>query len=115
VENAVRHGIEPKVDGGRVIVSARRMGGRVRLVVADSGAGIEAPLLAQIRAAAAGEGARPAAVPGEGGPGIGMANLEERLAYRYGGRASLAIASRPGRGTVVRICLPAAEGRDGAV
>ncbi len=107
VENAVRHGIEPKVDGGRVVVSARRLRDRVRLVVADSGAGMDAAMLGQIRAAAAGE-APPAAVPGEGSPGIGMANLELRLAYRYGGRARLAISSRPGRGTVIRISLPAA-------
>jgi len=115
VENAVRHGIEPKVEGGRVVVSARRRGERVRLVVADSGVGMEASLLAQLRAAARGALPRPAAVPGEGGPGIGMANLEERLEYRYNGKARLAIASRPGRGTVVRISLPASEGSDGAV
>jgi two-component system, sensor histidine kinase YesM len=118
VENAVRHGIEPKVEGGRVVVSARRLRDRVRLVVADGGVGMDALTLAQIRAAAAGEAPQVAAVPGEGGPGIGMANLELRLAYRYGGRARLAIASRPGRGTVIRISLPATgagERKDDAI
>jgi two-component system, sensor histidine kinase YesM len=114
VENAVRHGIEPKVEGGRVVVSASSRGERVRLVVADSGVGMDAALLGQLRAAAGGA-ARAAAVPGEGGPGIGMANLVERLDYRYGGGARLAIASRPGRGTIVRVTLPAGEGRDLAV
>lgn len=109
VENAVRHGIEPKVEGGRVVVSARRLRDRVRLVVADSGVGMDGALLEQIRAAAAGGASHAPAVPGEGGPGIGMGNLEVRLAYRYGGRARLAIASRPGRGTVIRISLPAAD------
>ena len=123
VENAVRHGIEPKVEGGRVVVSARRLRDRVRLVVADSGVGMDPPLLSQIRAAASGSASQARAEPGEDGrmpvcPGIGMANLELRLAYRYSGRARLAIASRPGRGTVIRISLPAApspEGRDDAV
>jgi sensor histidine kinase YesM len=41
------------------------------------------------------------------GGGIGMANLETRLAYRYAGSVVLAVASRPGRGTLVRISLPA--------
>ncbi len=115
VENAVRHGIERKVQGGRVVVSARISGARARLVVADSGVGIERGLLERIRAAASGGGSARGAVPGKGGPGIGMANLEERLAYRYGDAAVLAIASRPGKGTIVRISLPAREGGGGGV
>jgi two-component system, sensor histidine kinase YesM len=127
VENAVRHGIEPKVEGGRVIVSARRRAGRVRLVVADSGMGMDAALLERLRASACGAQAvgDPAATGdatgvhggdtplsdavsvGEGRPGIGMANLELRLAYRYPGSARLSLVSRPGRGTLVRISLPA--------
>lgn len=119
VENAVRHGIEPKVEGGRVVVSARRRGDRVRLVVADSGMGMEPELLARLRAAAGGEvSARCSQPEPEGGsPGIGMANLEQRLAYRYSEGARVELASRPGRGTLVRISLPAEalgqEARDG--
>ncbi len=93
-----------------MVVSARLRGSRVRLVVADSGVGIGRGLLERLRAAAAGAGSRPQAVPGQGGPGIGMANLEERLAYRYGEAAALAIASRPGKGTIVRVSLPLREG-----
>jgi len=115
VENAVRHGIEPKVEGGGVVVSARIRGSRARLVVADSGVGIARELLERIRAAASGGVAARPAVPGAGGPGIGMANLEERLAYRYGGAAGLVISSRPGRGTIVRVSIPAREGVPGAL
>jgi two-component system, sensor histidine kinase YesM len=115
VENAVRHGIEPKVSGGSVVVSARRRAGRVRLVVADTGMGMEAEILARLRASARGaEAARgeasslgDALALGNDRPGIGMANLELRLAYRYPGSARLVLASRPGRGTLVRISLPA--------
>jgi two-component system, sensor histidine kinase YesM len=107
VENAVRHGIEPKVEGGRVIVSARRRAGRVRIVVADTGAGMGPELLAGLRASVSGSAADPAGGPAKGSPGIGMANLETRLAFRYPGGARLALASRPGRGTLVRVSLPA--------
>ncbi|MFZ4617866.1 MAG: histidine kinase [Rectinemataceae bacterium] len=112
VENAVRHGVEPKVEGGSVYVSARISGDRARLSVADTGVGMPAEILAELRRAAAGVASFPAdPEPGAGRPGIGMANLEARLAYRYGGAARLAISSRPGRGTVVRISLPL-RGRD---
>ena len=99
VENAVRHGIEPKISGGRVVVSARMRGGRVRLVVADSGMGMDEAALSRLRAAARGDAS--------GAGGIGMANLETRLAYRYPGSIALVVASRRGRGTLVRISLPA--------
>lgn len=111
VENAVRHGIEPKVAGGKVLVSAQRRGDRVRLVVADSGMGMERALLERLRASARGAAAPGgfSAIGAESGPGIGMANLELRLAYRYPGSARLSLASRPGRGTLVRITLPAMD------
>jgi sensor histidine kinase YesM len=100
VENAVRHGIEPKEEGGKVVISARRKGDRIRLIVADSGIGMDTSFLGKLRAAARGE-----AVHGDG-MGIGMANLEGRLAFRYPGAAILAVSSRPGRGSLVRISLP---------
>lgn len=106
VENAVRHGIEPKVEGGRVLVSTRLQRGRVRLIVYDTGVGMAATLLDQLRAAAAGEPPVPAGT-GQERPGIGLANLESRLYYRYGKGMRLAISSKPGKGTVVRISLPA--------
>lgn len=113
VENAVRHGIEPKVEGGRVLIHARLREGRVRLVVADSGIGMDWALLARLRAAAAGSPLPPeaGAVAGSGG-GIGMANLEARLAFRYPGTSRLSMVSRPGLGTLVRISLPATASRD---
>jgi Predicted signal transduction protein with a C-terminal ATPase domain len=106
VENAVRHGIEPKVEGGRVIVSARKRADRVRLVVADSGVGMDAALLSRLRSSTSASASTGS--PGDARPGIGMANLETRLEYRYPGSARLELASRPGRGTLVRISLPAA-------
>lgn len=109
VENAVRHGIEPKVEGGRVIVSARRAGGRLRILVLDSGAGMTFALLERLRAAAAGHDLPSPSLapsPGEGAPGIGLANIVMRLALRFGDDIRLGLASSPGRGSVVRLSLP---------
>ncbi|MDH5331874.1 MAG: histidine kinase [Aquincola sp.] len=69
VENAVRHGIDPSEAGGHIEVGARREVGSVRLWVADSGGGIDET--------------KP--------PGIGLANLRERLAATFGGRATLTL------------------------
>jgi sensor histidine kinase YesM len=106
VENAVRHGIEPKEEGGRVIVSVRRVQERIRLLVADSGIGMSGDLLGRLRSAAASRPATSSVSPCLRGPGIGIANLVSRLENRYGGQARIAIASRPGKGTVMRITLP---------
>jgi sensor histidine kinase YesM len=85
VENAIRHGLEPKVEGGEVTFSARREDGRVRIEVADTGVGFGA------------------ATRG----GFGLANLRDRLKLLYGDRASLDISDNRPAGTRVSIALPA--------
>lgn len=87
VENAIRHGLEPKVDGGQIEVSAARDGGRLRLSVHDSGVGW--------RDAAAGEYA-----------GFGLAQVRERLAARYADAARLDIGPAAGGGTLATLMLP---------
>ena len=84
VENAVEHGIEPTLGGGRVDVSVSREGGVVVLRVDDDGVGLGDPALAE-------EAQR---------RGVGIANSRERLRHRYVGRATLALSTgRTGRGT----------------
>jgi signal transduction histidine kinase len=85
VENAIRHGLEPKVDGGSVRLAARREGGEVVVEIADTGVGF--------------------APKTEGG--VGLSNLRERLRGLYGARAALAIAEGRPAGTVVSIRIPA--------
>lgn len=87
VENAVKHGIEPKVEGGEVSVVARREGGRVALQVTDSGLGF---------GAAATSGTK-----------VGLAHLRERLAAIYGAGWSLDIAENAQSGVSVTLSLPA--------
>jgi signal transduction histidine kinase len=90
VENAVKHGLEPKVEGGRIEVRARRDGRRLVLEVRDSGVGL---------GAAAGDGTR-----------FGLAQVRERLATLYGAaaRLELAPAGDADGGTVATIELPIA-------
>lgn len=94
VENAVRHGIGPERSGGEVVVTARldRNGpdGTLMLAVGDSGAGASADQLRRGRQA-----------------GVGLKNVERRLACQYGAAATLVVQSTPGIGTWVEIRLPA--------
>ncbi|MEO5671132.1 MAG: histidine kinase, partial [Ramlibacter sp.] len=86
VENSIQHGLEPKVEGGRVIVSARREGGTLVLQVTDSGVG-------------------PSAEP-PSGKGFGMTQVRERLATLHGGEATIDFQAAPGGGARTLIRLP---------
>lgn len=98
VENAVLHGIEPHVSGGRVVVSAQVRRQEIRLAVFDTGAGMDEATLARVREAMNGQ-------PGAD-LGVGTASLKTRLAYRYREGVRTALYSRPGRGTLLVIVLP---------
>jgi hypothetical protein len=86
VENAIRHGLEPKVEGGCVRVSAREAGKEVVLEVEDTGRGF-------------GNGSSP-------GTGVGLAHVKERLAAVYGAAASIETSENPGGGVRVKLRLP---------
>ena len=88
VENAVKHGIEPSADGGRVEVSARRDGGELIVTVLDTGRG-------------AGTSAAPAS-----GTGFGLANVRERLAALYGSRGRFTFTQETPRGARATLCIP---------
>ena len=85
VENAIRHGIEPKVEGGRVDLEARREGDAVVIEIRDTGVGF---------------------APTTRG-GVGLTNLRDRLQGLYGERSSLAIGENRPCGTRVTIRIPA--------
>ncbi|WP_300652379.1 histidine kinase [Hydrogenophaga sp.] len=84
VENCIRHGLEPSVDGGEIRVSARQGAGGLELEVSDTGVGCEA---------------EPAA-------GFGLSQVRERLATAYPGQARLHWHSAPGAGTRALLTLP---------
>jgi hypothetical protein len=93
VENAVKHGIAPMRNGGRVSIRAERdttlldETGFLRLRVIDTGAG------------------RP---PSLGTPhdGVGLSNVEERLRKYFGAAAAMSIRETAGGGTTVELCIP---------
>ncbi len=85
VENAVRHGIDPLTDGGRIDVVAGESDGVVRVEVRDTGAGL----------------------PDHAGIGIGLSNIRERLATLYGSVGRLALHENAPRGVVATIEWPA--------
>ena len=93
VDNAIKHGLEPKAEGGRVRIAARRAGDSMVLTVADNGLGFSDH--------ADSSGAR-----------VGLANLRERLAVRFDGQATLTVADAA-PGTVITITAPVASANVG--
>jgi sensor histidine kinase YesM len=107
-ENAVKHGVEPKIGPARIEIGARRTGdGRLEVSVADDGAGFDA-------GTAAGPGADGTAHGGEGrsagaaGSGLGLTNIRERLAQMYGARAALELRMRREGGVLATLTIPLA-------
>lgn len=102
VENAIKHGLEPKVAGGFITVRARQSGADVlELEVSDTGVGFEGPALAssQTRTKTDSSG-------NSSGTGFGLSQVRERVATAYKGRGSCSVQSNPGAGTTVLIHLP---------
>jgi sensor histidine kinase YesM len=88
LENAFVHAVEPRAALTTVRIGVRREGERVTISVADDG-----------------DGARLAA-RADRGPGVGLANLRERLESLYGPAASLTLQPREGGGSVAMMVLP---------
>ena len=94
VENAIKHGLEPKPEGGKLTVRAEVQHGKLAVTVADTGVGFG-------NAATA-------------GTGVGLANIRERLQLLYGGKASMLVAANTPSGTVVTLTVPyQAQAREG--
>ncbi len=88
VENAVRHGLAPRVRAGSLIVRAIRDNGRTRIDVEDDGVGLP---------------------PGwnlHDGTGTGLRNLASRLAAEFGDAAAIEINAREGGGVRATVTLP---------
>ena len=86
VENAIKHGLEPKVEGGTLRVAASAVGKQLVLVVEDSGVGFGAASTA--------------------GTGVGLLHVRERLAAVYGDAASAEIGETAGGGVRIMLRLP---------
>ena len=90
VENALRHGIGPKIGGGRVDIIARRDGQDLRLEVRDNGVGLTNDAFHK---------------------GVGLTNTRSRLEHLYGDRYRFECNTPPGGGLLVTVVIPfSAEG-----
>ncbi len=84
IENAIKHGLEPKIDGGTILVRARVDGATLVVDVCDDGVGIDL----------------------HADEGVGLANIRERLQVLYGGQAELVIEAPPGGGACASVRIP---------
>ncbi|MDM0046488.1 histidine kinase [Variovorax dokdonensis] len=92
VENAIRHGLEPKVEGGEILVRARRVAdGALRIEVRDTGVGMQ-----------------PDPMRHQEGSGFGLSQVRERLATAHGDRGTLRMTTLPEGGTCASVQLPIA-------
>jgi hypothetical protein len=91
VENAIKHGIEPKPEGGRVTVSAQVVDGQLRVEVADTGLGLNHGHIFASNTQ---------------GMGLGLDNIRNRLALLYPGASSLDLRAGVPVGTVVSLSIP---------
>lgn len=87
VENAIKHGLEPRTAGGMVWIRARATDDMVSVTVADDGEGFNVQ---------------------SSGTGIGLKNVRERLQLVYGGKASLAVVANFPSGVAATIAVPGA-------
>lgn len=99
VENALKHGILPLVQGGEVTIAAHEENGVVRIEVRDNGVGISAERLAALFADTATSSPRE-------GAGIALKNVNARLTAVFGAEHALSIESAPGLGTSVSFTVP---------
>jgi sensor histidine kinase YesM len=111
VENAVRHGLEPKVEGGTVKISASEFNGRCEIVIEDNGLGFEVSQVSSlVTSQAATQIAKDAGIGVSGvAGGVGLSNLRERLKLLYSDQASLQItqpSAGAGSGTKVTVSIP---------
>ena len=106
VENSIFHGLEQKLEDGRVWVRVRKAGLKtLELVVEDDGCGIEQQKLEELLHSMK----HRSLSSSSGKDSIGLSNIYQRLRLFYGERASLRIKSRIGEGTRVEISIPCGE------
>lgn len=87
VENAIKHALEPSLAGGRIHIHARRENGNILVQVSDTGRGL----------------------PAEGGSGVGLRNIRDRLRAMYGDQGQLVLQENQPSGVKASLTLPLGE------
>ena len=91
VENAIYHGLEPKLQGGSITVHASQTGGTITLEVVDTGMGFDTTTLAH---------------PATPGRGYGLSHVRERLSTLYGTAGTINFIAEYASGTRASITFP---------
>jgi two-component system, LytTR family, sensor kinase len=89
VENSIKHGLAPRLEGGKIHLRARNFDSRLLIEIEDNGLGISPERLAEVY-----------------GGGIGISNVHERLRLLYGDQFKMNIRSKEGEGTQIHIEIP---------
>jgi two-component system LytT family sensor kinase len=89
VENCLKHGLAPKLEGGKIQLRTSNRNGRLHIEIEDNGVGISEEKMPHVYV-----------------EGIGLSNVRERLRVLYGMDFNLQIDSRPNEGTIIRIDIP---------
>jgi two-component system LytT family sensor kinase len=89
VENAIKHGLAPRLEGGQIHLRSHRRDGRLLIEIEDNGMGISPERLLEVY-----------------GGGIGISNVHERLRLLYGDQFKMDIRSQKGEGTQIHIEIP---------
>src|SRR6202161_2487097 len=90
IENSIKHGLAPRVEGGEIHIRTRRVDGRLLIEIEDNGLGISTERLAEVY-----------------GGGIGISHVHERLRPLYGDQFKKDSRSQEGQGPQIRIEIPA--------
>jgi two-component system LytT family sensor kinase len=89
VENSLKHGLAPKLEGGRIFLRTSNRDGRLHIEIEDNGVGISEEKMPHVYV-----------------EGIGLSNVRERLKVLYGADFNLDIQSHEGQGTMIKIDVP---------
>jgi two-component system LytT family sensor kinase len=89
IENAIKHGLAPRLEGGQIHLRVHRRDGRLAIAIDDNGMGMSPERLLEVY-----------------GGGIGISNVHERLRLLYGDQFEMDIRSQEGEGTQIRIEIP---------
>jgi two-component system LytT family sensor kinase len=89
VENSIKHGLAPRLEGGQIHLRTHRRDGRLYIEIEDNGMGISPERLLEVY-----------------GGGIGISNVHERLRLLYGDQFKMDIKSQEGQGTQIHIEIP---------
>jgi two-component system LytT family sensor kinase len=89
IENAIKHGLAPRLEGGQIHLRIHRRDGRLAIAIDDNGLGMSPERLLEVY-----------------GGGIGISNVHERLRLLYGDQFEMDIRSQEGEGTQIRIEIP---------